>query len=395
MRLPVFMLPSKKKINGPQEELTMYSIASLKNIVDEPYSYLQNLKNEKGKKIIGTVCTYAPEEIIHASGALPVRLFSSDAAIHRADLHLQSYCCSLVRGILEEALADRLDFLDGMVFPHTCDSIQRLSDVWRINLTKTFHADVILPVKLTTDGARQYLVDVLNRFKTDLERQLGKEITQDDLARSVRLYNEIRSLMERLYRLRCDHPEVMSGKDYHTIIRAAMIVEREAFRESLAAIVDGLEKAAGETKPAHRKRLVICGGVCTNPDIYDAIEEAGGVAVGDDLCTGRRYFDALVDEARPPLEAMADRYMRRAVCPAKHTGITSRGENIIRTVRDSRADGVVFLLLKFCDPHAFDYPYMRDMLESENIPSLLLEIEDQSQAVGQVQTRLETFVQIL
>ena len=49
MRLPVFMLPSKKKINGPQEELTMYSIASLKNIVDEPYSYLQNLKNEKGK----------------------------------------------------------------------------------------------------------------------------------------------------------------------------------------------------------------------------------------------------------------------------------------------------------------------------------------------------------
>jgi benzoyl-CoA reductase/2-hydroxyglutaryl-CoA dehydratase subunit BcrC/BadD/HgdB len=38
---------------------------------------------------------------------------------------------------------------------------------------------------------------------------------------------------------------------------------------------------------------------------------------------------------------------------------------------------------------------MRDMLEREKIPSLLLEIEDQSQAGGQVQTRLETFVQIL
>ncbi len=373
----------------------MYSIANLQNIVDNPYPYLQNLKNEKGKKIIGTVCTYAPEEIIHAAGALPVRLFSSEAAIHRADLHLQAYCCSLVRGILEEALADRLDFLDGMVFPHTCDSIQRLSDVWRINLTKTFHADVVLPVKLTTASARQYMIDVLDRFRSDLAGYLGKEITVEDLSSSVKLYNENRSLMEKLYRLRSKHPEVMGGRDYHTIVRAAMIVEREVFRESLEAIVDGLEKKVGSAGPSQAKRLVICGGVCTSPDIYDAIEEAGGVVVGDDLCTGRRYFDVLVDETHPPLEAMADRLIKRAVCPAKHTGITSRADNIIRTVRDSRADGVVFLLLKFCDPHAFDYPYMRDMLEREKIPSLLLEIEDQSQAGGQVQTRLETFVQIL
>ncbi len=377
------------------EGLTMYSIASFRDIVDQPYPYLQNLKNLQGKKIVGTVCTYAPEEIIHAAGALPVRLFGSDSAIHRAELHLQSYCCSLVRGILEKALADRLDFLDGMVFPHTCDSIQRLSDVWRINLKKTFHADVVLPVKLTTAGARQYLIDVLDRFKADLERQLGREITHDDLARSVKLYNQIRLLLQRLYRLRCDHPEVLDGRDYHTIIRAAMIVEREIFLESLTTIVADLEKTVMQTKPSHLKRLVICGGICTHPDIYEAIAEAGGVAVGDDLCTGQRYFDGIIDEALPPVEAIAGRYIRRAVCPAKHTGITSRGENIIRTVRQCRADGVVFLLLKFCDPHAFDYPYMREMLERENIPSLLLEMEDQSQAAGQVQTRLETFVQIL
>ena len=377
------------------EGLTMYSIASFRDIVDQPYPYLQNLKNLQGKKIVGTVCTYAPEEIIHAAGALPGRLFGSDSAIHRAELHLQSYCCSLVRGILEEALADRLDFLDGMVFPHTCDSIQRLSDVWRINLKKTFHADVVLPVKLTTAGARQYLIDVLDRFKADLERQLGREITHDDLARSVKLNNQIRILLQRLYRLRCDHPEVLDGRDYHTIIRAAMIVEREIFLESLTTIVADLEKTVMQTKPSHLKRLVICGGICTHPDIYEAIAEAGGVAVGDDLCTRQRYYDGIIDEALPPVEAMAGRYIRRAVCPAKHTGITSRGENIIRTVRQCRADGVVFLLLKFCDPHAFDYPYMREMLERENIPSLLLEMEDQSQAAGQVQTRLETFVQIL
>lgn len=371
------------------------AIKYMAEITAAPLVYGRRIQMETGRRVVGYVCSYTPEEIIIAAGAHPLRLFGPMGELECVDTHLQSYCCSVVRGILDTGLKGDADFFAGMVFPHTCDSIQRLSDVWRINLKKTFHADVVLPVKLTTAGARQYLIDVLDRFKADLERQLGREITHDDLARSVKLYNQIRLLLQRLYRLRCDHPEVLDGRDYHTIIRAAMIVEREIFLESLTAIVADLEKTVMQTKPSHLKRLVICGGICTHPDIYEAIAEAGGVAVGDDLCTGQRYFDGIIDEALPPVEAIAGRYIRRAVCPAKHTGITSRGENIIRTVRQCRADGVVFLLLKFCDPHAFDYPYMREMLERENIPSLLLEMEDQSQAAGQVQTRLETFVQIL
>ena len=93
----------------------------------------------------------------------------------------------------------------------------------------------------------------------------------------------------------------------------------------------------------------------------------------------------------PPVTAIAQRYIERPVCPAKHAGIDMRAENLVRTVRDCRADGVVFLLLKFCDPHAFDYPYIKEALDREKIPSLLLEIEDQTQAGGQLETRLETF----
>ena len=52
-----------------------------------------------------------------------------------------------------------------------------------------------------------------------------------------------------------------------------------------------------------------------------------------------------------------------------------RGENIVRMVKESKADGVVFLLLKFCDPHAFDYPYIKEMLDKENIPCMLLDME--------------------
>ena len=37
---------------------------------------------------------------------------------------------------------------------------------------------------------------------------------------------------------------------------------------------------------------------------------------------------------------------------------------------------MIFILLKFCDPHAFDYPYIKALLDSAGIPSLLFEVEE-------------------
>jgi len=373
----------------------MNHLEEYRRAVSEPSDYVRQLKEASGKKIIGYTCSYTPEEVIMAAGAQPLRLFGTKQHISLADSHLQSYCCSVVRGILEEGLSGRVDYLDGMVFPHTCDSIQRLSDVWRLNLVRPFHVDVVLPVKLSTPSARQYLLDVLKKFKTDLERGLNREITEAGLIHAVKIYNAIRALMTSLYQLRCENPQIITGQDFHTIIRAAMIMEREAFLEALGAIVSELTKSASEKKPSHAKRLVLSGGICNHPDIYDAIEAAGGIVVGDDLCTGSRYFEGVINENLPPLDAIVKRYAERAVCPAKHAGLTQRGENLVKTVRGCRADGVVFLLLKFCDPHAFDYPYIKETLDREKIPSLLLEMEEQTQAGGQLQTRLETFIQIL
>ena len=91
----------------------MEKITEFKNIITDPYAYCRKYKEETGKKIVGYTCSYTPEEIIYAAGALPFRLFGTNEGIHLADANLQSYCCSLVRGILEEGLSGRLDFLAG------------------------------------------------------------------------------------------------------------------------------------------------------------------------------------------------------------------------------------------------------------------------------------------
>jgi benzoyl-CoA reductase subunit C len=373
----------------------MEKFTEFKNITTNPYAYCRKYKKETGKKIVGYTCSYTPEEIIYAAGALPFRLFSTDERIHRADVHLQSYCCSLVRGILEEGLSERLDFLDGAIFPHTCDSIQRLSDIWRLNVTPQFHIDLVLPVKLNTTSARQYLIDILEKFKKDLERALGVQITDAMLSDAIKTYNQIRALMMQLYTIRAQRPEIISGNDFHSIIKAAMIMDRQLFLKSLTEIMAQIEKTPGSKTNPGTKRLVLTGSICSHPDIYDIIENAHGVVVWDDLCTGSRYFEGILDEKAPPLKAIAQRYLDRAICPAKHVGLRDRGESLVQMVRKHQADGVVFMLLKFCDPHAFDYPYIKEMLDAENIPCMLLDMEEQLPSGGQLQTRFETFIQIL
>ena len=204
------------------------------DVVADPKVYARSWKDRTGGQVIGTLCSYAPEELILAAGALGFRIVGGSGAISKADAHLQAYSCSLVRGALEGALSHQLDFLDGTIFPHTCDSIQRLSDIWRMNAQTGFHLDVVLPVKLNTESAREYMTAVMRKARTDLENLLGKAITDDDLQRAIATCNHIRAKMKTFYTIRKDRPGAIAGSDLHAITRAAMVMDRNDFLKHLS-----------------------------------------------------------------------------------------------------------------------------------------------------------------
>ncbi|MCK5838048.1 MAG: 2-hydroxyacyl-CoA dehydratase, partial [Desulfobacula sp.] len=227
-------------------------------------SAIANKIKAKNKKIIGFLCSYSPEELIYAAGFHPMRLFSSKSDILLAENHLQAYCCSLVRGVLEDSLSGQLDFLDGTVFPHTCDSIQRLSDIWRMKGRYEFFADVVLPAKLNTQSARIYMVDVLTRFKKDLEAATGKKITDADLQESIKKFNLIRSNLSKIYALQSKNPGIIKGTDLYTIVKGSMMMDRDEVADLLPVIVGNLEKRDSPEKGG--KRIVISGSICDSPD---------------------------------------------------------------------------------------------------------------------------------
>lgn len=372
----------------------MIEIKSFHEALDNSQGVAAGIK--QNRNIIGHLCSYVPEELIWAAGFHPFRLFSSKSDIILAEDHLQAYCCSLVRGILEDSLSGRLDFLDGTVFPHTCDTIMRLSDIWRLQGRYEFFWDLILPVKLSTQSAGEYMLAVLTRFKQDLEQAAGRKVTDADLAEAVHLFNRIRKSLSDIYRMQSQTPGIISGRDLYALVKGSMIMDREQAAGLLEKIAGSLE--AVEPPKTREKRIVLSGSICDSPEIYLAVEKAGAVIVGDDLCTGQRWFEGLTDtEDREggPLAAIAERYMNRMVCPAKHIAPRARGENIVALAKKNRADGVIFTLLKFCDPHAFDYPYLKERLDDAGIKSLHIEMDDQQQNLGQLSTRIETFANMI
>ena len=370
----------------------MNPLENLRSIAQSPYAYAQS---STAKPFLGYFCSYVPEEIITAAGAIPFRLFGTREDISLADTHLQSYCCSLVRGGLEDALAGRLDFLNGAVFPHTCDSIQRLSDIWRLNVGMDTHFDVVLPVKLTTESARSYMIAVLKNFRSELEDGFGLKITDEALHKAIQTHNRIRERLGAIYAYKSRNPDQLAASDMYSILKASMIMDRDVLVDQLGDLQADLAATGERSSASARKRILLTGGICNHPDIYNLIEDAGGDVVWDDLCTGTRYFEGLVDETGDPVEAIADRYLNRMVCPAKHSGMTARGEYLAGLVREKQIAGVVFLFLKFCDPHGFDYPYLKAFMDDIGVPTLLLEVEEQLPSEGQLKTRFETFIDML
>ena len=370
----------------------------LDDIVKSPHEYARSWKARTGRPVVGYMCSYAPEEIIHAAGALPFRIFSGHGSISLADAHLQAYSCSLVRGALEDALDGNLNFLDGMVFPHTCDSIQRLSDIWRLNVPTGFLIDVGVPAVLNTPHARDYLAAVLEDFKVMLETRLNQSITDDSLQKSARIQNAIRDRLGQVYALKQAHPDIISGSQLQTLFQASMIMDRADYSEHLERILNHLNERTDWGKPDSpdaSNRVILSGSLCGFSNIYQIVESTGARIVGDDFCSGLRYTLGMVPIEPKMIPAIASRYLDRVVCPAKHQGLTSRSDSLIQLAKKQRANGVIFLLLKFCDPHAFDYPWLKSRLDAAGIPSMLAEIEDQAASEGQLKTRIEAFVEML
>ena len=336
---------------------------------------------------IGYLCTYVPEEILHAAGFLPVRIMPGTTPPTRADAHLQSYTCCFARGCLDLALAGKLNDLAGVVFTHTCDTMQGLADIWREVFPHLLVETIVTPVTLNSPHAQKYLVAELRRFTAALEKHFDVRVTDDALRASIRAYNARRRALADFYARRAE----FSAVEWFNVMNRALTSPPEAVGDQLSAVSH--QPSAIENQKS-KIGLVLLGATIDEPTLPQILDDLGARIVADDFCNGARYFDTLVAEDGDPIEALAVRELARAACPCKHRALDHRIERVLKLVREHRADGVIFYHKKFCDPHAWDYPPLAAALDREKIAHLLLEVE-QVAPLGQTRVRVEAFLEML
>ena len=349
----------------------------------------------QGKRVAGFVCSYSPQELVHAAGYLPVRILGQPGATPQADELLQAYACSLARASLNSGLTGAFDFLNLAVFAHTCDTMQNVADLWQRNVPGMETLIVSMPNRTEGEAARKYLRTELGRVRAWLEERAGA-ISDETIAASMQIFQQHRATMQRLYALRRRRPGVLSGAQMNTVVLSAMLMPKEEHQLLLSQLIDTLEQQPeSEDVVSDAPRILVTGSVCQNRDFMTALEESGCVIADDDLCMGSRSFTAPDPIPGDPLDAMTAQYLGRKPCPAFHSPGFDPGDHLVERAQQARAEGVVFLLTKFCDPWFFDYPPAQKKLEAAGIPSLLVEIEQNQPVPEQFRTRAEAFFETI
>lgn len=305
-----------------------------------------------------------------------------------ADAHIPSFSCALVRTTTEMLARGELGWLQGVLFAHTCDTMQCLADVWRLAKPSFRVIPLSLPTVLSHPQAKHYCLAELHGLAARLQSEFGCTVQEESLRASIALYNQQRRLLAALY----ERPGCYAAEQRWALTTASMLMPVE---EHIALLQSSVDSTRSNGKAAAvRPAVILAGAILDDPAILQLIEELGGRVVGDDLCTGSRFFQELADETGEPFAALADRSVQRASCPAKHNPAESRSQRLLQLIQDTAAKGVVFVLPKFCDPHAFEYVPLHTDLSLAQVPHLLIET-DVTLPAGQLRTRLQAFLELL
>ena len=348
---------------------------------------------EGGGKVVGHFQVYFPEEIAHAGGLLPFKVRGAPVESTKADSHFGSYLCSIIKTSLELALSGRVE-LDLFVSHPICDAARNLAGVWGRNVTYPCRI-LYLPQNPNSGFAARYLRDEYDRIRGVCEELAGRAITDDDLRRSIGVFNENRALLRRLYALKRERPWLVPADDAYVLMAIGGFVPREEHNELLQAVLPLLE---ARVLPRRDKiRVILEGGFCEQPplDLLRAIARSCYV-VDDDLMIGLRWLVADVPTDRDPLQALAESYIHHSAhSPVQHDLTKPKERMLLERLEGADAQAAILMAAKMCEPGLEELVVHTRALDGRGVRYFVSEFEENMTSFDSLEIQLETFVENL
>ncbi len=355
---------------------------------------------KQGKPVVGTFCVFVPEELVLAAGGVCVGLCGgSQGSVPDAETVLPRNICPMVKSAYGFKLGKICPYFQSVDFVYgetTCDAKKK---TWEV-LDRLVPTHVMEIPQMKRERDRVLWLEEVKDFKKKMEEVSGKTITSADITKATVVMNEKRKALQRLNALRTHSPAPISGKDALLIEQIAFYDEPVRFAEKLNALCDELDQRVREgngVAPKTAPRILVSGTPMALPNwkVHNLIENAGGIVVNEESCIGTRYFKDLMDEKNgsmdAQLSALTDRYMK--IDCSCFTPNTERVDQVLKEYQTSGAQGILHYCLQFCHTYNIEAIKIKEACDKKNIPFLAIESDYSPEDTGQLQTRIEAFLE--
>lgn len=343
------------------------------------------------QKIMGVLPALYPKALLWAFGILPAELWDPPGDILHANAHLQTTICPVVKRSLEFILKQPQMINTGYLFPHTCDSLQNLA---------TQVKDLIgVPVPVYTfynpkaafnKATRTYYTEILTNFKTSLEEAHGA-LDQQRFLDACELGRQIDTRHLQLHEARMANRLDLKNLEYFKLVRAGEYMQPGEYLALLKSVAI-LDDPYTNSTP----RLLVSGILPPDDQVLELFDELGVSIVAEDLLSGSRRIPIIVmDPPSDPIDYLTERFFLLPPCSTRAGSIAERINHIKKLISESQSQGVLFNIVKFCEPELFDHPSLVKFIKDTNLLVLTLETELHSGLSGQEHTRIEAFTEIL
>ena len=368
-----------------------------KAVAEHPHRQADAYKTQ-GKKIIGVLPYYAPEELVYAAGMVPMGIWgSNNKTISRAKEYCATFYCTIAQLALEMLLDGTLDVLDGLITPTICDTLRPMSQNFRVAMEGKLPCIFLAhPQNRRPAFGLQFTVDQYMHVKTELEKISGAPITDEALRNAIKVYNKSRAARRKFSKLASEHCDVISAVSRSAVYRASWFMLKDEYTEKLEQLNAELEKLPAANWTG--KKIVTSGIICDNPKLMQILDDNKIAIAADDVANESR--PCLVDAAETgdPMMALAQQFADQdydVLLYDEHSSQNRRADFIVKMVKDSGAQGLVLFMQQFCDPEEMEYPYLKKALNAAGIPHVKLGVDQQMRDFGQASTALEGFADVL
>lgn len=360
---------------------------------------------QQGIPVVGVFCTYLPQEIPMAMGATVVGLCSmSGETIPEAEQDLPRNLCPLIKSSYGFAKTDKCPFFyfsDLVVGETTCDGKKKMYEY--LSEFKPVYV-MELPNSQSPEALELWKKEVI-KFKNKLEEHFGVTITDEQVREAARIKNAERSALKEFYQLMKMDPAPMLGQDLYKVLYGSTFKfdkkkipgEIRAIIEKVKAEYDTDAEDCPKKKYQGRPRILVTGspiGGATGK-VIKSLEDNGAQVVVFENCSGAKTVEENVDAEAPDIyEALAKRYLNIG-CSCM-TPNPNRFELMDRLIDEYKVDAVVDVILTAC--HTYNVESLgikRLVTEKKGIPYINIETDYSTSDVGQLNTRLAAFVEML